>query len=282
MCRGYARGGPNLGRMGMWTDRVVPHLADRSLSTGPVMRLRERRSPGSRPGAGARLRQRPQRRALPGRGRPRSTRSSRRTSAGSLARRGRAPGCRSSGPGSTGSGWRRPTGSTTPCCRRSRCAPSPTSRGPWRRYAGCCVRAAPSTSSSTAARPRAGRALAGPPRPGPAAVAGGCHLSRDVPALVAGAGLEIVELEADYLPGPRSATRGAMCSWAGSVTPTTRRGLSPPPSGSASPTRSPVTVRSAPSRRRPPPAASSPSGSSRRWWCGSRGRPPVRARPRGP
>lgn len=26
--------------MGMWTDRVVPHLADRSLSTAPVMRLR--------------------------------------------------------------------------------------------------------------------------------------------------------------------------------------------------------------------------------------------------
>lgn len=26
--------------MGWWTDRVVPHLADRSLSTGPVMRLR--------------------------------------------------------------------------------------------------------------------------------------------------------------------------------------------------------------------------------------------------
>ena len=26
--------------MGLWTDRVVPHLAERSLSTGPVMRLR--------------------------------------------------------------------------------------------------------------------------------------------------------------------------------------------------------------------------------------------------
>jgi ubiquinone/menaquinone biosynthesis C-methylase UbiE len=33
-------------------------------------------------------------------------------------------------------------------------------------------------------------------------VAGGCHLSRDVPALVAAAGLEVVELEASYLPGP--------------------------------------------------------------------------------
>ena len=33
-------------------------------------------------------------------------------------------------------------------------------------------------------------------------VAGGCHLSRDIPALVADAGLEVVELEAAYLPGP--------------------------------------------------------------------------------
>ena len=33
-------------------------------------------------------------------------------------------------------------------------------------------------------------------------VAGGCHLSRDIPALVAAAGLEIVDLEAEYLPGP--------------------------------------------------------------------------------
>lgn len=33
-------------------------------------------------------------------------------------------------------------------------------------------------------------------------VAGGCHLSRDVPALVEAAGLEVVALEAAYLPGP--------------------------------------------------------------------------------
>ena len=35
-------------------------------------------------------------------------------------------------------------------------------------------------------------------------VAGGCHLSRDVPALLAGAGLDVVELRAEYLPGPRT------------------------------------------------------------------------------
>jgi len=35
-------------------------------------------------------------------------------------------------------------------------------------------------------------------------VAGGCHLSRDVPALLTGAGLDVVELRAEYLPGPRT------------------------------------------------------------------------------
>lgn len=33
-------------------------------------------------------------------------------------------------------------------------------------------------------------------------VAGGCHLTRDVPALVRDAGLEVMELSAEYLPGP--------------------------------------------------------------------------------
>jgi hypothetical protein len=31
----------------------------------------------------------------------------------------------------------------------------------------------------------------------------GCHLSRDVPALVQAAGLEMAELRAEYQPGPR-------------------------------------------------------------------------------
>lgn len=34
-------------------------------------------------------------------------------------------------------------------------------------------------------------------------VAGGCHLSRDMPALVREAGFEVVELEQHYLPGPK-------------------------------------------------------------------------------
>jgi SAM-dependent methyltransferase len=34
-------------------------------------------------------------------------------------------------------------------------------------------------------------------------VAGGCHLSRDIPALVRGGGLEIASVSASYLPGPR-------------------------------------------------------------------------------
>lgn len=36
-------------------------------------------------------------------------------------------------------------------------------------------------------------------------VAGGCHLSRDIPALVTSAGFEIADLEQRYLPGPRLA-----------------------------------------------------------------------------
>lgn len=35
-------------------------------------------------------------------------------------------------------------------------------------------------------------------------VAGGCHLSRDVPALVAGSGLDLGPVRAAYLPGPRT------------------------------------------------------------------------------
>ena len=41
MARAYAEPAISYARvMGIWTDRVVPRLADRSLSTGPVMRLR--------------------------------------------------------------------------------------------------------------------------------------------------------------------------------------------------------------------------------------------------
>jgi SAM-dependent methyltransferase len=40
------------------------------------------------------------------------------------------------------------------------------------------------------------------------AVAGGCHLTRDVPALLAGAGLRVERLDQAYLPGP-----GVMRPW---------------------------------------------------------------------
>lgn len=33
-------------------------------------------------------------------------------------------------------------------------------------------------------------------------VGGGCHLTRDIPALVVGSGLEVVEVRSQYLPGP--------------------------------------------------------------------------------
>ncbi len=35
-------------------------------------------------------------------------------------------------------------------------------------------------------------------------LAGGCHLSRDVPALMAAGGLEVVRVRAEFLPGPRT------------------------------------------------------------------------------
>ena len=37
-------------------------------------------------------------------------------------------------------------------------------------------------------------------------LAGGCHLNRDIPALLATAGFEVKELKAGYLPGPRPFT----------------------------------------------------------------------------
>ena len=39
-------------------------------------------------------------------------------------------------------------------------------------------------------------------------VAGGCHLSRDIPALVSASGLEVEAVDAAYLPGPRLAPWG--------------------------------------------------------------------------
>jgi SAM-dependent methyltransferase len=35
-------------------------------------------------------------------------------------------------------------------------------------------------------------------------IAGGCHLTRDIPSILAGAGLEVTGLAEEYLPGPRS------------------------------------------------------------------------------
>ncbi len=37
-------------------------------------------------------------------------------------------------------------------------------------------------------------------------IAGGCHLNRDIPALLREAGFECLDLETGYLPGPRMLT----------------------------------------------------------------------------
>jgi SAM-dependent methyltransferase len=47
---------------------------------------------------------------------------------------------------------------------------------------------------------------------------GGCHLTRDVPALLAAAGLEVVDLRAEYLPGP-----GFLHPWTHAFLGTARR-----------------------------------------------------------
>ncbi len=37
-------------------------------------------------------------------------------------------------------------------------------------------------------------------------IAGGCHLNRNIPDLIAAGGFEITELDAHYLPGPKPMT----------------------------------------------------------------------------
>ncbi|MCI0423043.1 MAG: SAM-dependent methyltransferase, partial [Acidobacteria bacterium] len=37
-------------------------------------------------------------------------------------------------------------------------------------------------------------------------IGGGCHLNRKIDDLISSAGFRVVELEADYLPGPRPMT----------------------------------------------------------------------------
>jgi SAM-dependent methyltransferase len=50
-------------------------------------------------------------------------------------------------------------------------------------------------------------------------VAGGCHLTRDLPRLLADAGLEVVSLQQAYLPGPRFAKAMTYCSTGRAVVP---------------------------------------------------------------
>lgn len=41
--------------------------------------------------------------------------------------------------------------------------------------------------------------------PAQRAFSGGCHLTRDIPQLLAAAGFDVIDLTADYLPGPKAA-----------------------------------------------------------------------------
>ncbi|MGB0101386.1 MAG: class I SAM-dependent methyltransferase [Nocardioides sp.] len=190
--------------MGIWTDRVVPHLADRSLSTPPVMRLRAEAVSGM---------------------------------AGRVLELGYGSGLNTDlyPDGVSGVdavepsdvGWelsaRRRAGSRVPIDR--------VGLDGQRLAAADDQYDAVLSTFTLCTIPDAGRALrevrrvlrpggtfhflehglAATPRvarwqrrldPLQRRVAGGCHLSRDIPALVAGAGLDVVSLTSDFLPGP--------------------------------------------------------------------------------
>jgi len=190
--------------MGLWTDRVVPRLADKSLSTGPVMRLRARAVDGL---------------------------------AGRVLEVGFGSGLNASlypaevdrvdAVEPSDVGWQLSE-------ERRRDAEVPIERvgldGQVLPVGDASYDAVLSTFTLCTI-PDAGQALAEVRRvlrPGGALhflehglapdegvarwqrrldplerlVAGGCELSRDVPALVAVAGFDVVEVDADYLPGP--------------------------------------------------------------------------------
>ena len=182
--------------MGFWTDRVVPRLVDRTLSTrrgdgaarGSLCRAARAGSLELGFGSGLNVRR------LPARGRPRSTPSSRPTSAGRCPRRARGrampiPVER------TGLDGQRLAAADDVVRRRA--VDVHALHDPGRRAGagggtpGAAARRAASTSSSTALAPDAGVARwQHRLDPVQRRVAGGCHLSRDIPALVAGAGLD--------------------------------------------------------------------------------------------
>ena len=194
-----------LGKVGWWSERVVPRhgrpeplvAADHGAAPRGLRRA-------GRPGAGDRLRQRAERRGLPRRGHLGGRRGAVRPRLGARPRSaGPARPCRSSGSAWTGSGWPPRTRRTTPRCRRSRSARSPTPRPLWRRCAGCCGPAARCTCSSTVSRRTRGwpawqRRLDGLQ----GRVAAGCHLTRDTPALLERTGFTVERLDQAYLPGP--------------------------------------------------------------------------------
>lgn len=190
--------------MSIWTDRVVPRLADRSLSTGPVMRLRRDAVAG-----------------LSGRVLE--------IGFGSGLNTGLYPAAvdRVDAVEPSDEGWRLSE-------RRRAAATAPVERVG---LDGQLLAAddgsydAVLTTFTLCTIPDAGRALAevrrvlrpggslhflehglAPERrvaswqrrldPLQRTVAGGCHLSRDVPALVAATGLDLVDLASAYLPGP--------------------------------------------------------------------------------
>ena len=87
-------------------------------------------------------------------------------------------------------------------CRRGRSAASLTPRRRSARSVGCCVPAARSTSSEHGRAPddkvrRWQSRLNGVQQ----RVACGCHLDRDIPALIEQGGMTVTSLDTSYMPG---------------------------------------------------------------------------------
>jgi len=195
--------------MGWYRDRVLPHLIDRACARQTCAVAVPRRARSRWHGGRDRLRLRSQRVGLPDRHHDRLRRRTGGRGRRLAARRIAASPVPVKHIGLRGESIRSMTTAATAPCRRSRCAPFPTSSGRWPRCAGCSVLV-------VAALPRA-RVLARPVGRGVAAPhraiqkrSRWVHLTREPAQLVRDAGFEIEQVESatPRVPNPVLVHRG--------------------------------------------------------------------------